>query len=124
MDGTALGALGGALIGGVATIAVEKIRANAQKKKDDIEQDKAITDLSNKIQVEMLQLSSSIQTIKSELQNSIIVLTAEVHNVEAKVVKHNNFIERVYELEKRADVSEEKQRVANHRIDDIEKKLD
>ncbi len=37
-----------------------------------------------------------------------------------KVDKHNNMIERVYALEKRAAVIEEKQSVANHRIDDLE----
>ncbi len=40
-----------------------------------------------------------------------------------KVDKHNNMIERVYALEKRAEraaVIEEKQSVANHRIDDLE----
>lgn len=38
-----------------------------------------------------------------------------------KVEKHNNVIERVYRLEQRDAVHEEQIKVANHRIDDLEK---
>lgn len=37
-----------------------------------------------------------------------------------QVEKHNSIIERVFQLEKRADVLEEKVSVANHRINDLE----
>ena len=33
---------------------------------------------------------------------------------------HNNLIERTYKLEERTELQEEKIRVANHRIDDLE----
>ena len=45
-----------------------------------------------------------------------------IEQLEKKVEKHNNFIERVYELERITDVHEEKLKVANHRIDDLENK--
>lgn len=38
-----------------------------------------------------------------------------------KVEKHNNVIDRTYALEDRANVFEEKMKVACHRIDDLEK---
>jgi len=38
-----------------------------------------------------------------------------------EVRQHNGLIERTYALEARADVLEEKTKVANHRIDDLEK---
>ena len=38
-----------------------------------------------------------------------------------RVDLHNGVIERVYSLEKSRDVFEEKLRVANHKIDDLEK---
>ena len=44
-----------------------------------------------------------------------------IDQLEKKVEKHNNFIERVYELERVVDVHEEKLKVANHRIEDLEK---
>ena len=45
-----------------------------------------------------------------------------IDQLEKKQEKHNNFIERVYELERVTDVHEEKIKVANHRIDDLENK--
>lgn len=43
-----------------------------------------------------------------------------IDQLEKKVEKHNNFIERMYELERVVDVHEEKLKVADHRIEDLE----
>ena len=48
-------------------------------------------------------------------------ITAEIKALTKEVEKHNNVIERVYALETKADVFEEKMKVANHRIDDLER---
>lgn len=42
--------------------------------------------------------------------------------LEKKVEKHNNLVERMFILEDRINVHEEKIRVANHRIEDLEGK--
>lgn len=47
-----------------------------------------------------------------------------LEQLEKKQDKHNNVIERVYRLEERADLVEERQKVANHRIEDLEHKVD
>ena len=39
-----------------------------------------------------------------------------------RVDKHNNIVERTYRLEEQANIQEEKIKVANHRISDLEKK--
>lgn len=44
-----------------------------------------------------------------------------IQQLEEKVEKHNKVIERVYNLEAHEDLMEEKIKVANHRIDDLEK---
>ncbi len=44
-----------------------------------------------------------------------------IAQLENKMDKHNNFIERIYILEKEEAVIEEKMEVANHRISDLEK---
>lgn len=60
------------------------------------------------------------------LSNVIIVVfnnsktLYRIEQLEKKVEKHNNFIERVYELERVSDVHEEKLKVADHRITDLE----
>lgn len=43
-----------------------------------------------------------------------------IEQLEKKVDKHNNIIERVYQLEKDEAVINEEIKVANHRIDDLE----
>ena len=48
-------------------------------------------------------------------------ITAEIRALTREVEKHNQVIERVYQLETKADVFEERMKVANHRIDDLEK---
>ena len=48
-------------------------------------------------------------------------LTAyRIEQLEKKVDKHNSVIERTFQLEKRCEVIEEKIKVANHRIEDLE----
>lgn len=43
-----------------------------------------------------------------------------IERLEEKVNKHNNLIDRVYRLEEAAKLEEEKIKVANHRIEDLE----
>ena len=53
-------------------------------------------------------------------QDNIVLISYRLEQLEQKVDKHNNMIERTYNLERRADVMEEKMSVANHRINDLE----
>lgn len=47
--------------------------------------------------------------------------TYRISQLEEKVNKHNNIIERVYHLEQTNAIQDEKIAVANHRIEDLEK---
>lgn len=49
--------------------------------------------------------------------------TYRIEQLEKKVDKHNNVIERVYKLEKQDAIHEEEIKVANHRISDLERKV-
>lgn len=60
------------------------------------------------------EADGNMKVFKAEISADIKALTRSVE-------KHNNVIERVYQLETKADVFEEKMKVANHRIDDLEK---
>ena len=44
-----------------------------------------------------------------------------LEQLEKKVEVHNQVIDRVYKLEERTELQEEKIKVANHRIEDLEK---
>lgn len=50
--------------------------------------------------------------------NKLVIYRIE--QLEKKVEKHNNVLERVYDLEKSEAVIKEEIKVANHRIDDLE----
>lgn len=60
----------------------------------------------------------------SDLKGEINVINVKMDELTKKVEKHNNFMERVATLESRTDVQDEKISVANHRIEDLEKKVD
>lgn len=53
-------------------------------------------------------------------RKSSALIAYRLEELEKKVNRHNNVIERTFELEKRLDVDEEKLKVANHRIEDLE----
>ena len=53
-------------------------------------------------------------------KKSAALISYRLEQLEQKVAKHNGLVERMYNLEKREDVIEEKMRVANHRIEDLE----
>ena len=68
-------------------------------------------------------INNHYQRIEADKKHSetITLIEYKLDELTKKVEKHNQLIERTYELEKRADVSEEKLKVANQRIDDLEK---
>lgn len=45
-----------------------------------------------------------------------------IEQLEKKVDKHNNMIERMFKVEESVNILDEKIKVANHRIDDLEEK--
>lgn len=47
-----------------------------------------------------------------------------LEQLEKKVEKHNTVIERTYKLEERQAVHDEQLKVANHRIDDLEERVE
>jgi len=60
------------------------------------------------------------KTTKAHNDN-IVLISYRLEQLESKVDKHNNLIERTYDLERRADVMEEKIKVGNNRISDLER---
>lgn len=53
---------------------------------------------------------------------TIALIEYRIDELTTRVDKHNNVVERTYRLEEQTALQEEKIRVANHRIDDLEKK--
>ena len=49
------------------------------------------------------------------------IVAYRLEELEGKVNKHNNLVERMFKVEENIEVHAEKIKVANHRIDDLEK---
>lgn len=71
----------------------------------------------------MIAIISAIPSILVAVITIIMnnrVIAYKIDALETKVEKHNQLVERMYNVEARADVLDEKVKVANHRIDDLE----
>ena len=73
------------------------------------------------IVVAILSLVGTLAGAYFANRKSTALVVYRLEQLEEKVNKHNQVIERTYELEKQEELLEEKVRVANHRIDDLEK---
>lgn len=54
-------------------------------------------------------------------RKSAALVEYRLKKLEEKVQAHNNLVERMYAVEERATILDEKMKVANHRIDDLER---
>ena len=54
-------------------------------------------------------------------RKSTALIMYRIDELEKKVQKHNNLIERMYKIEENCRVLDEKMKVANNRIQDLEK---
>lgn len=71
----------------------------------------------------MIAIISAIPSILVAVITVIMnnrVIGYKIDALERKVEKHNQLVERMYNVEARADVLDEKVKVANHRLDDLE----
>lgn len=53
--------------------------------------------------------------------SGIKLMSYRIEQLEKKVEKHNNLVERMFKVEEQTSLQEEKINFANHRIDDLEK---
>ena len=63
-------------------------------------------------------------SVDARLDKQQAVMETKLTALEDKVSKHNHLVERMYHLEERTELQEEKIKVANHRIDDLERAAD
>lgn len=55
-------------------------------------------------------------------RKTVAIIDYRLGQLEAKVEKHNNLVERTYDLEKRTDIQEEKIKTVYRMIDDLDDK--
>jgi hypothetical protein len=57
-----------------------------------------------------------------EVKNEVALIKKDIKSLEEKQDKHNSLIERVYGIEATLRVMDTRERVSEHRIEDLEKK--
>lgn len=75
--------------------------------------------VSHKGTLEKIDANSKVADEK--IQGEINVLKADIRTLSNRVEAHNKVVDRTYELERRADVLEEKASAANRRLTDLER---
>lgn len=70
--------------------------------------------------VAMLALIGTLAGTYFSNRKGQALIAYRLEELEHKVEAHNNLVERMYRLEERTELQDEKIKVANHRIDDLE----
>lgn len=71
--------------------------------------------------VALLSLAGTLVGSFLAQRKSSALIAYRLEELEKKVQAHNNLVERTYHLEEKVSLQEEKIKVANHRIEDLEK---
>lgn len=79
--------------------------------------------MSDTIIVALLSLIGTLAGSYFASRKSTALIAYRLEQLEEKVNKHNQVVERTYRLEDNDKLMEEKIKVANHRIEDLEKKV-
>lgn len=119
---TLLVAIGGWLVTLIGYILVDK--REKQKQMDGFKTD-ILTEL-GKHRTEYLKgiedVKDDITDLRATYQQSQAIIELKIDALEKKQDVHNNLITRMYAVESAQKVHEEQIKVANHRIEDLEKK--
>ncbi len=79
--------------------------------------------MSDTIIVALLSLIGTLAGSYFASRKSTALIAYRLEQLEEKVNKHNQVVERTYRLEDNDKLMEEKIKVANHRIEDLEHKV-
>lgn len=76
--------------------------------------------MTESIIIGLLSLAGTLIGAYFANKKSSALIACRLEQLEKKVELHNNAVERLYAVEKEQEVMEERIKVANHRIDDLE----
>ncbi len=79
--------------------------------------------ITEEIVIAVLALIGTLAGSYFSNRRSSALIAYRLEQLENKVNKHNQVVERTYTLEQRAKVIEERLKVANHRIKDLEQNV-
>lgn len=80
--------------------------------------------MSDTIMVAIISLVGTLAGTFGGIMTSNKLTGYRIERLEEQMKKYNNLIERTFKLEESSALQEEKIKVANHRIDDLERKVE
>lgn len=83
----------------------------------------AIIGATGAIIVCVIQSTTQYQKQQAAFDKAIGLIEYKIDELASKVEKHNHVVERTYKLEQSMTLYEEKIKVANHRIDNLEREV-
>ena len=122
-----------ALIGCVATLIgsaltfifeIKKLRVEQAKYQEEVREshEKQFNELKDTVNGKIGCLEDSIKEMKFEYEKQTALTTEKLSQLEKKQDKHNNLIERMYAAEKDIEVLKNREKVSEHRLEDLESK--
>ncbi|MCM1416672.1 MAG: hypothetical protein NC430_12215 [bacterium] len=108
------------IISAAATLIVCMINNWHQRKRDERKREAEREQQQANLTAHLEEIIANQDASTSQIHSEIEMVKYQLSELTKRVEKHNNVIERTYELEKRTEIQEEKIRVANHRIEDLE----
>ena len=115
-----------AIISGVVTLLVSigSFQTSVKKDRDKAKEELRTTleDNYRKTQQDIRNLKDDITQVNATVQNQISLVELKIQTLTATVEKHNQVVERVYRLEDNDRLLDERIKVANNRILDLERK--
>lgn len=67
-------------------------------------------------------VNENVTHVNATVQNQVSIIELKIEELSSRVERHNQVVERTFKLEQECALHEEKIKVANHRIDDLEHK--
>ena len=80
--------------------------------------------MSDTVMVAIISLVGTLAGTFGGIMTSNKLTGYHIERLEEQMKKYNNLIERTFKLEESSALQEEKIKVANHRIDDLERKVE
>lgn len=114
------------VIGSVLTYAfqIKKLRSEQAEHHETVksEQTKQFNELKDAVNNRIDKLEDSVKEMKYEYEKNASLTTEKLNQLEKKQDKHNNLIERMYAAEKDIEVLKNREKVSEHRLEDLESK--
>lgn len=125
-----------AFIGGIATVSItqkhtdkrqtEEINANKQH---EVHEEIAESDKKHNSDIQMLrgdfgELKDMFAELQASYKNTITVISLKIDALEKAQNKHNDVITRTFIVEKDIEVLKNREKVSEHRLEDLEKRID